>query len=210
MLAPELENRSKSTKEADKTSVQQKSTDALSWFTEIPSPEKIKFDPLYGRLDLKFVANHTTSSTLTHVMFDLVARQHPMEELRKKIIKALGPKVEDDGGWKKSNLYKLALMDSLPRESQRRNPMSLLQMIRKVLEDVTLSDGKIISAGVIACVPSGALRNPAFFDSPDQFDGHRFMHLRVQSRNENSCQRVTTSQGMSAANTLVWPFLRQQ
>lgn len=198
LFAPELESRTKARKEAQKAGIMERSSDALAWFTEVASAKKLKFDPLYGQLGLTVVATHTTSSTLTNVMFDLVAYPHLIDELRKEIIEVLGLQAEDGGGWKKTSLYKLRLMDSVMKESQRVNPVDVIAMRRKVLEEVTLSDGTVLPTGAMVGIPTSALQDPALFDKPDEFDGHRFMDLRLQPGNENKWQFVTTSQEMFA------------
>jgi len=60
---------------------------------------------------------HTSSDTITQVMFDLAEHPKIFEPLRQEIISVLST-----GGWKKTNLNKLILLDSCIRETQRLKP----------------------------------------------------------------------------------------
>lgn len=78
-----------------------------------------KFDLAGGLLSLAFGAIHTTSHTLTHVMYDIIENPDLVSQLRQEIIDAYS----EEGGWKKSTLYKMKLMDSVMKESQRMLPV---------------------------------------------------------------------------------------
>jgi hypothetical protein len=66
------------------------------------------------QLTLSVLAIHTTSDMTTQALFDLCGREELVQELRKEIISVLSQE-----GWKKAALYKLQLMDSFLKESQR-------------------------------------------------------------------------------------------
>ncbi|KAF4545446.1 putative cytochrome p450 protein [Lasiodiplodia theobromae] len=84
-------------------------------------------------------------------------------------------------GWKKTALYKMKLMDSFLKESQRVNPITVASIARRVKKPIRLSDGTLL--------PRGA----AVFPSPDVFDGRRFFARRQLPGQENAWQLVTTS-----------------
>lgn len=62
-------------------------------------------------------AIHTTSDLITQVMFNLAEHSDMFLPLRQEIISVLST-----GGWKKTNLNRLVLLDSCIRETQRLKP----------------------------------------------------------------------------------------
>lgn len=57
--------------------------------------------------------------TIGHLMYDCI--EHDLiQPLRDEVVQAY----TEDGGWKKTTLYKLKLMDSVMKESQRLNAAS--------------------------------------------------------------------------------------
>ena len=55
---------------------------------------------------------------VTQVIYDLAQNPEIIEPLRKEIIDVL-----TEGGWKKTSLYNLKLMDSVIKETQRLKPL---------------------------------------------------------------------------------------
>lgn len=95
-----------------------KYTDALQWMHELSDEKKSDF--AIGQLGLSLAAIHTTTDLLTQVMYELC--QHPdlIQPLRDEIATVLG-----EEGWKRTSLYKMKLMDSVIKESQRLKPPGL-------------------------------------------------------------------------------------
>lgn len=58
------------------------------------------------------------NSLITQTIFDLAQHQEIIEPLRKEIVTVLS-----ESGWKKTSLYKLKLMDSVVKETQRLKPV---------------------------------------------------------------------------------------
>lgn len=50
-----------------------------------------------------------------HIMYDLIEQPELVKELREEIVSAL----LEDGGFQKTTLYKMRLLDSVMKESQR-------------------------------------------------------------------------------------------
>ncbi|KAH7021846.1 P450 monooxygenase [Ilyonectria destructans] len=151
-----------------------KPQDALSWLDEVRGDQP--FDVVSGQLFLTFAAIHTTSTVLTALMYDIIANPEYIDLLREEIVSVL----KKDGGWKKTSLYKMKLMDSCMKESQRLNILGHHMMNRRVEAPITLSDGTYLAKGV-------------HLTSPDKFDGHRFLRMREQPGQENKWQFVSTS-----------------
>lgn len=93
----------------------EKPQDALAWLDEVRGDQP--FDVVSGQLFLTFAAIHTTSTVITALMYDLIANPEYIELLLEEVVRVLG----EDGGWKKTSLYKMKLMDSYMKESQRLN-----------------------------------------------------------------------------------------
>lgn len=89
--------------------------DAIDWFQEIAKGER--YNPGLSQLILATVAIHTTSDLLTQTLYDIMGNPDLIDDLRKEIVTVIG-----EGGWKKTSLYNLKLMDSVLKESQRLKP----------------------------------------------------------------------------------------
>ncbi|KAI8193155.1 Cytochrome P450 monooxygenase easM [Colletotrichum sp. SAR 10_65] len=182
IILPELERR----RAARSTST--KPQDSLSWLDDVRGDRN--FDIVKGQLFLTFAAIHTTSSALTALLYDLINNPKYFGLLREEIIQVL----QEDGGWKKTSLYKMKLMDSCMKESQRLNILGHHMMNRRVEAPMTLSDGTYLPKGVHLGVPVSHMRDSEFLgENPDQFDGHRFLRMRQQPGQETKWQFVTTS-----------------
>lgn len=95
-----------------------KYTDALQWMYELSKGKA--YDFAMGQLGLSLAAIHTTADLLTQVIYDLCQHPDMIQPLRDEIVAVLG-----GGGWKRTALYKMKLMDSVIKESQRLKPPGL-------------------------------------------------------------------------------------
>ncbi|KAK2598575.1 hypothetical protein N8I77_011976 [Diaporthe amygdali] len=94
--------------------------DAIDWFENAATKAKAKYDPAAMQLFLSIVAIHTTSDLMSQIMTDLAAHPEIIDDLRKEIKDVLS-----DGGWKKTTLTNMKLLDSVIKESQRLKPIQL-------------------------------------------------------------------------------------
>lgn len=94
-------------------------SDALEWMQELAAGHPI--DIAARQIGLSLAAIHTTSNLITNVIYDLAAYPEYVQPLRDEI-KAV---MEEDGELKKTSLTKMKLMDSVLKETQRVNPVSL-------------------------------------------------------------------------------------
>ena len=106
ILEPVVEKRRRDSSKAAKTA------DAIAWFDELANGRPV--DNAANQLGLALAAIHTTTELITHTMYVLIEHPEYIERLRGEIRVTLG-----EGGWKKSSLYNLKLMDSVLKESQR-------------------------------------------------------------------------------------------
>ncbi|KAK7726335.1 hypothetical protein SLS57_003421 [Botryosphaeria dothidea] len=167
IIEPEIAERKKKIREANKSGkAVPRSSDALEWM-DVQAGEK-PIDKVLMQLLMGLVSIHTTSGTTLGLMYDIVSHPEYIESLRKEAVEVL----QEEGGWTKTALYKMKLMDSCLKESQRRHPMSASAMIG---------------------VPTWPMNasGSSFYSDPDKFDGHRFLHLRED--NDMKWQFITTS-----------------
>ena len=92
--------------------------DAMEWLEECAKGRS--YEPAFGQMIFSVAAIHTTSDMLTQVLYDLCGRDELVQALREEVIT-----VVQEEGWKKPTLYKLKLMDSVLKESQRLKPISI-------------------------------------------------------------------------------------
>ncbi|KAB2573778.1 putative cytochrome p450 protein [Lasiodiplodia theobromae] len=166
--------------------------DALAWMeaqgVKLAKNERA-VDPVEGQLLLSFVAIHTTSLTLLAALYDLAEHPEMAEMVRKEIVEVL----REEGGWKKTSLYKMKLLDSCLKESQRLHTLNAVLMNRQATEAVKLSDGTILPKGCIIGIPTYHMRDDENYENPDKFDGSRFLRMRQEPGMETRGQFVTTS-----------------
>ncbi|OLN83304.1 Dihydromonacolin L monooxygenase LovA 6 [Colletotrichum chlorophyti] len=160
--------------------------DAIEWFEQ--AAKGTPYRPVIAQLFLSTVAIHTTTDLLTQVLVDLAQHPEIIEELRTEVIGVL-----KEGGWKKTSLTNMRLLDSVIKESQRLKPLQLASMQRLARADVTLSDGTFIPKGSNVCVSSTSLWDPEIYPEPERWDGYRFLRMREQDGKTNMSQLVSTS-----------------
>ncbi|GES61623.1 cytochrome P450 [Aspergillus terreus] len=187
IITPVLEERRK----AKETQVRvgrtpERYVDAMQWMEE--SAQVRPYDPAVTQLSFSLAAIHTTSDMLTQALFDLCGKDDLIKELREEIVTVI--QGED---WKKTTLYKLKLMDSVLKESQRLKPVNIASMRRLASEDVKLSDGTIIPKGSSLFVSSDNMWDPSVYPDPEKFDPYRFLKLREIPGHETSAQLVSPS-----------------
>lgn len=99
--------------------------DTLQWMEDAAKGRS--FDFVHGQLGLTFAAVHTTSHLLQNTLYDLCTHPEYIDLLRKEVIDVFG---SEDEEWKKTSLYSLKMMDSVLKESQRVNTVTLCMSSR--------------------------------------------------------------------------------
>ncbi|GME60738.1 putative cytochrome p450 protein [Neofusicoccum parvum] len=189
IIEPEVLARRKARFAAQQAGEKYESKDAVSWFEDVAAGRP--YDYVSSQLSLATAAIHTTSSTLLIVMYDILRHPELIAPLREEAARVL----REDGGWKKTSLYKMRLLDSVMKESVRVTTVSPFAMRRYADREVTLFDGTRIPKGAYFLVSCTHLLNPSNFgDDGDKFDGYRFVKLREQAGQESRWQFVTTGQ----------------
>lgn len=139
------------------------------------------------QIRLSLAAIHTTTESLTLAILDVCRHPEIVAPLREEIIRVVG-----ENGWAKTTLYKLQLLDSFLKESQRMNPLSRTSMNRLVKRKTELSDGTILPKGARFLVVSSYM-DPNVFPEPEKFDAYRFLNKRSEPGMQNSSQHVSLS-----------------
>lgn len=188
-------------------------TDAIQWMHDVFKSKGKNYDFAIGQLGLSLAAIHTTTDLLTQVIYDLCEHPEMIQPLREEISTVLGAE-----GWKRTALYKMKLLDSVIKESQRLKPPGLcmfqvkqkplyphhlllrsladdrlVSMRRYVTKDVTLQDGLIIPKGSSIGVSSHWSWDPSYFENPNEFDGYRFFKMAEDPNTQREAQFVSTS-----------------
>jgi cytochrome P450 len=187
IITPVLEERRRDLEAARKANQPPKRyDDAMQWMEECAKGRP--YPPAEAQMAFSIVAIHTTSDMLTQVLLGLCAHPEVIQPLREEIVAVI-----QEEGWKKTALYKLKLMDSVLKESQRMKPVNITSMRRLALEDIKLSDGTLIPKGSSLLVSSHKMWDPDVYPNPETFDPYRFLRLRDTPGHETSAQLVSPS-----------------
>lgn len=185
IIDPEMERRKGAIDEALREGRKLPNTaDSLGWMYE-----GSKGDPnvnyAAGQLAMNLAAIHTTTETTCTALLDVCQYPRLADRLRQEIVQVI-----TEFGWTKTSLYKLRLMDSFLKESQRHNPFSMAAMGRAVIEDAQLSDGTVLPKGSTIMVATNYM-DPEIYKDPERFDAARFLDLREQTGQESTWQFVS-------------------
>ncbi|KAG5757367.1 hypothetical protein H9Q69_005572 [Fusarium xylarioides] len=145
------------------------------------------FDPVIFQLTLSLLAIHTTYDLLQQTMIDLGRHPEYIEPLRQEVVQLLR-----EEGWKKTTLFKMKLLDSAIKESQRMKPGSIVTMRRYVTEDITLSSGLILKKGTRLNVDNRRLDDPKIYENPEVYNPYRFYDMRSEVGKDHGAQLVST------------------
>ena len=92
--------------------------DSIQWLEDAANGRP--YDPAASQVMLAIAANFTGSDMLGSVLLNLCEHPDLVNDLRKEIIEVIG-----NTQWSKSSLYKLRLMDSVMKETQRLKPSAI-------------------------------------------------------------------------------------
>ncbi|KAF6833767.1 cytochrome p450 [Colletotrichum musicola] len=173
---------------ADRGEDEPEYNDCLEWCEEA-SDEPVS-DPAVMQLGLSFAAIHTTNDVVTQVMLDLARNPDYFEPLRKEISEVIRT-----DGWNKMGLYKMRLLDSVCKETQRITPIGVVAMHREATKTVTLSNGVELPEGSRIAVDCSRMREFSVYREPGSFDGYRYlcMRERLGPGNDGAAHFVSTS-----------------
>nr|VWO96344.1 Putative calcium-binding protein [Ganoderma boninense] len=168
-----------------------KPRDMLQWLLEEAQAKGTPFDNVVEKVLLvNFGAIHTSSGAFTHALYNLAAYTQYITPLREEVESIVAAE-----GWSKASIGKMRKLDSFFKESMRLADGSFLNLFRKAVKDVTLSDGTRIPKGtLVAAAAVTAHRDDTRYTAPDVFDPFRFARLREGGSTEaTKHQLVNTS-----------------
>ncbi|KAM5543009.1 hypothetical protein V8D89_003393 [Ganoderma adspersum] len=167
-----------------------KPSDMLQWVLEQAIPRGASDESIAARILLvNFAAIHTSSTSMSHVLYDLAASPEYMEPLREEV-----ETITAVDGWTKAAMGKMRKLDSFLKESQRLNGIGLTSVGRKALKDVTLSDGTVLPAGTLVVANSYPMHyDDAHYPNAAAFDPFRFARIREGDGEGTKHQFVATS-----------------
>ncbi|KAI5840172.1 cytochrome P450 [Morchella snyderi] len=176
---------------ADREAGKPKVDDVFDWMIAGARPGWRNVNDLVDfHLALSLSVIYIPTNTLIGMIYDLAARPEYIEPLREEIIQVI---TEDGGQLKKSTLAKMMKLDSFMKESHRFNAV-FTSFTRKAIETFDLSDGTHIPAGsMLVASAVSAHFDPAYYESPEEFDGFRFYKMRQQTGKINKHLFVSTS-----------------
>ncbi|KAL6229228.1 hypothetical protein BDW75DRAFT_245921 [Aspergillus navahoensis] len=160
--------------------------DAMEWIEQCAKGRP--YDAAVSQLSLSLAAIHTTSDLLTQVLYDICGHDGLVDELRQEVLTVIAAE-----GWQKTTLYKLKLMDSVLKESQRLKPIGIATMHRLAEKTIKLSDGTVIPKHSNLIVSSQRMWDESIYPSPEKFDPYRFLRLREMPGHETSAQFASPS-----------------
>ncbi|KAF8467582.1 cytochrome P450 [Russula ochroleuca] len=167
-----------------------KPNDMLMWLMSEAKGVERSVDGVARRLlFINFASIHTTSLTLTQVLYRLLANPEYIKPLRDEV-----DAVITEEGWTKAGIDKMHKIDSFLRETQRLDGLGLVTMRRLALRPFTFSNGVTVPAGTLIAIPTNAThRDESIYSNADKFDGFRFARLRGSKEDTVTSRYQTVS-----------------
>ncbi|KAH6707961.1 cytochrome P450 [Leptodontidium sp. MPI-SDFR-AT-0119] len=176
---------------------------------ENPTAETVADTILAG----SFAAIHTTTMTLTNILYDLAAHPECQKVLREEIQRISAE--EPSGKLRKKMMPKLRKLDSFIKESQRIHPLGGAMLMRLVTapKGIKLSSGDYLPHNSVIAVASArqtSALDPKYLSpmppqpSLDEFHPWRFSDLRSHPGEENKHQFVTTTTESTVFGHGIW------
>ncbi|KAI1792290.1 cytochrome P450 [Ganoderma leucocontextum] len=167
-----------------------KPNDVLQWIIDEAVRRNHSDVSIVERIFLiNFAAIHTSSTNITHVLYDLAAAPECIQPLREEI-----EAIVATDGWTKAAIAKMWKLDSLFRESARYHGISLIGLTRKTVKDITLNNGAFIPRGTVLVAAARPMHHDkSKYANADVFDPFRFEKMRQGEGEGLKHQFVNTS-----------------
>jgi cytochrome P450 len=119
LLRPMLDSRARMKSTAKRNGEEpQKFDDTIAWIEEEAAGRPI--DAAEVQLGFAIAALHTTTELLKQSLLDICAHPDLIQQIRQEVIEAV-----QESGWTTAGLFKMQLLDSAIKETQRMQPGSL-------------------------------------------------------------------------------------
>lgn len=122
LIQPVVDERIAESRSSTASSSKAKYTDAIQWAHELADGRP--YHPALLQLGFSLAAIHTTTDQLSQTLYDLCSHPEYIEPLRDELVTVL-----KESGMTKAGLFKLKLMDSFMKESQRIKPGAMSQYL---------------------------------------------------------------------------------
>lgn len=184
-LEPHLKRREEAKAAALREGKVLKYNDCIEWFGQEYDEG---YDVAVSQMTLSLVANHTTSDLILQTMLDLAVRPELLAPLREEVVRVLS-----ESGLRKTSLYKLKLMDSVLKETQRLKPVMIATFRRLATADVRLSDGFLIKKGTRIVFENTHMWDDKYYEKPLEYDAWRWFKMRDDPAKEHLAHLVSTT-----------------
>jgi cytochrome P450 len=118
MLQPIIDRRAREHATADGTYKAEKYDDTIEWLEEIAAGRP--YDAAAAQIAFAISAMHTTSELLKQALLDICMHPELIPAIRDEANKAV-----EESGWSTASVFKMQLLDSAVKETQRLKPGSL-------------------------------------------------------------------------------------
>lgn len=145
--------------------------DTMQWFED--TADGRWYDVAGAQLAMDFAGIYASTDLFVGALVDIARHPDLIQPLRQEIRTVIG-----EGGWTPASLFKLKLLDSCMKETQRIKPVECATMRSTALRDITLSNGLFIPKGELAAVAADRMNNPDVWENPENYDPYRFMRMR--------------------------------
>ncbi|KAJ6442429.1 cytochrome P450 monooxygenase [Purpureocillium lavendulum] len=188
VIQPVINQRRREAKEAQARGEKPQSyNDAIDWFERETASGQ--YDAAIVQLVLSLAAIHTTTDLLCQTLGDIVQHPEIIQPLREEAVSILSKE-----GWHKSSLFKMTLLDSVLKESQRLKPIGMISMRRMALQDLTLSDGTFVPKGHSIGISSHNMwTDESIHSDPHTWNPYRWVAMRDDPSKRHLSHLVTTS-----------------
>ncbi|KZO94401.1 cytochrome P450 [Calocera viscosa TUFC12733] len=189
-MVPIIEERWRLERELGDAWADKKPNDFLQWMMDDRTGSQRDARDLTTRmLTLTFASTHTTTMSLTHVLYWLAAKPEHVPALREEVGRAI-----ELHGWTRAAINDMHKLDSFIKESTRCSALMAMGMPRKAMRDVTLSDGTLVPKGAKLAINIPAVySDPSLFPTPETFDPWRSSRKIEQGENEVKHALTTAS-----------------
>ena len=189
-LEPEIRHRlaelEKKNNDPEKKATDKEPNDFLQWSIHYAqdklAPSELSPWIIAGRLlALNFAAIHTSTFTITNMIFDLISTDPSLDyigQLRKEAEDILA---EDEGVWTKKGLSKMYKIDSALRESLRVRSFLSAGLVRQVTakEGITTPDGVYCPYGSSVGIAARGIHNDeSIYPDAMKFNPFRYVNAR--------------------------------
>ncbi|KAJ5336042.1 Cytochrome P450 [Penicillium brevicompactum] len=170
ILQPIFDNRANE-KDTCKTGQHAKHEDTIQWMEDVAAGRP--YDAVAAQIAFAISAMHTTSDLLKQALLDICMHPEIIPALREEATQAIR-----ESGWSTAGVFKMQLLDSAIKETQRLKPGSLVNLERKALRDVVLPNGMVIPRGTNIAIDSSMMWDAEIYPDPLTYDPYRFLRLR--------------------------------